>query len=100
MFFLMERRTPKSTHTDTLFPCTTRFLPSGAHEATGIGGIGPLSRRRFGQIAETGIPAGIARPRAPARRAMQEAGALARHGVFVAAGDEEDRKSTRLNSSH
>src|SRR3546814_12239319 len=37
VFFLMIRRPPRSTRTDTLFPCTTLFRSSLIHDnATGI----------------------------------------------------------------
>src|SRR3546814_14360373 len=94
-FFLMNPRPPRSTRTDTLFPYTTLFRsgreahggdsedrPSGAHvpgdEADGQGG----KRRQL-----------------QARQSAREVGALPRQ-QRTDRHEEEDRKSTRLNSSH
>src|SRR3546814_11905112 len=75
LFFLMIRRPPRSTRTDTLFPYTTLFRSIF---------------RIMSYIAE-----------AEAKGIKPVAGA----DVFIAEGDEAptrltDRKSTRLNSSH
>src|SRR3546814_12289709 len=72
-FFLMIRRPPRSTRTDTLFPYTTLFrsrFPSGRAD--------PFVQRHVpGQVA---------------------AGA---HALLALFGEcQQDRKSTRLNSSH
>src|SRR3546814_11112919 len=93
VFFLMIRRPPRSTRTDTLFPYTTLFRsnkvhascrytdtrrPAGAQHCARLGrlagGIGPVGRARI----QTDGP--NVRPLARNRAA--------------------DRKSTRLNSSH
>src|SRR3546814_20057953 len=99
-FFLIIRRLPTSTRTDTLFPYTTLFrsIDIGRVEK----GDAALERR-----LDEG-PAGvfIEHPVAPGRRAIGHAAeAEARH--FHAGGTETDlihggldRKSTRLNSSH
>src|SRR3546814_15832616 len=76
-FFLMIRRPPRSTRTDTLFPYTTLFRSER---------LQPHHVRR----TQVGLQAGLA-----------TAGTLI--GVDLAAldhGRDEDRKSTRLNSSH
>src|SRR3546814_13481822 len=88
-FFLMIRRPPRSTRTDTLFPYTTLFrsavgviladalLDLGAHlrDQQGSGG---LRHQRF------------------QRDAVDQVQRIQR----VALGLGQDRKSTRLNSSH
>src|SRR3546814_19903810 len=83
LFFLMFRRPPRSTRTDTLFPYTTRFRsPALAHptrETTMIGRN--FSRRHFLQGAAV-------------------AGAAAVAGPKLGWAAEGNRKSTRLNSSH
>src|SRR3546814_2204062 len=104
----MIRRPPRSTRTDTLFPYTTLFRSRGR-------GIDPLPRivrhrcrKRFQPFGRQPL---ILFPR-PATAALYadfawaiddqlgdvgriEEGAQRRHTMI-----EEDRKSTRLNSSH
>src|SRR3546814_14471739 len=95
--FLMIRRPPRSTRTDTLFPYTTLFRSLDAYARCW------LDRKRH----RNGLPRGDA--------AQNSSGVIAgktRGGDFVAvfrpplrdtieAGpDRKDRKSTRLNSSH
>src|SRR3546814_14977806 len=77
VFFLMIRRPPRSTRTDTLFPYTTLFRSTG---------------RRNPAL----------RAAAPARARSHPADAHADwHGVpEFPAVSAPDRKSTRLNSSH
>src|SRR3546814_13924361 len=83
VFFLMIRRPPRSTRTDTLFPYTTLFR-SGTCRHGGAAGrdhdrdrfrtrTRPATRSRRGGSVGRLHPVGPARP---------------------------DRKSTRLNSSH
>src|SRR3546814_14144635 len=77
-FFLIIRRPPRSTRTDTLFPYTTLFR--SRHDA---------DAEDFGRAAQ--------RPARPAVAARARAGGRARpHAGRTGA----DRKSTRLNSSH
>src|SRR3546814_11560091 len=100
-FFLMIRRPPRSTRTDTLFPYTTLFrsnplgLETAARER-------PLPRHDN---------ATVRRDRASQRRecaAHPDISAAAEdllHHMLRKTADanvesEEDRKSTRLNSSH
>src|SRR3546814_16737408 len=81
VFFLMIRRPPRSTRTDTLFPYTTLFR----------------SQQRAPPHAIRQIARGGDREHAERRRDRfdhQEA-----RGRFVGE-QEQDRKSTRLNSSH
>src|SRR3546814_11905294 len=72
VFFLMIRRPPRSTRTDTLFPYTTLFRSARGSSAR-------LRRLRGGRPAHRG--------RAP-------------EAVLGDPARREDRKSTRLNSSH
>src|SRR3546814_13924066 len=98
LFFLMIRRTPRSTRTDTLFPYTTLFRsPAFA----GTHGIQAISLTFFfcrdGQY--------IARCEALQRERGGEGGercVVVREDVPAQRGDPglQDRKSTRLNSSH
>src|SRR3546814_12833360 len=83
-FFLMIRRPPSSTLTDTLFPYTTLFRSEpvygqwapGTREARDLGRLrGLRGLHRLVQLAGE-----------PVRQRAQDRGA--------------DRKSTRLNSSH
>src|SRR3546814_19083309 len=92
-FFLMIRRPPRSTRTDTLFPNTTRFRSAVAAAAGGVAaaGAGRQAERAGRGGGGTGSGAGGAPGRvaaAPDRR------------VHPAVGRVGDRKSTRLNSSH
>src|SRR3712207_9256910 len=80
VFFLMIRRPPRST----LFPYTTLFR--SARPAGGRGSVA-VARGGTGEVA----PAGQLRP----DRAAADAGRARR-----VLGRREDRKSTRLNSSH
>src|SRR3546814_18750884 len=96
VLFLMIRRPPRSTRTDTLFPYTTLFRSTGNGAITGKALVehpgvrmvsftgGTASGRAIGVVAaQRLIPAAL------------ELGGKSPHIVF-----EEDRKSTRLNSSH
>src|SRR3546814_18641962 len=78
-FFLMIRRPPRSTRTDTLFPYTTLFRSGAA----------------VGQAGDAGAAS-------PHRRHREE-GRHRQHRIFAGeppGNDRPDRKSTRLNSSH
>src|SRR3546814_2685645 len=69
IFFLMIRRPPRSTRTDTLFPYTTLFRSAGA-----ISARQPVLSRRHGGAAGIDEPAAVADATAalPARRLYQE----------------------------
>src|SRR3546814_13973651 len=82
-FFLMIRRPPRSTRTDTLFPYTTLF------RSRRVPGGGPVPVLR---AAARPVPG--ARAPAPGRRG----GDRLRRGQRGL--PQQDRKSTRLNSSH
>src|SRR3546814_7993354 len=106
----MVRRPPRSTRIDTLFPYTTLFR-SRCHHAPK--GVLEITRQRKFEAAAGGVVEADRRfdprPRkADLRRQAQHpdlavAQRGARHQPPVAARrgiEEEDRKSTRLNSSH
>src|SRR3546814_4775647 len=126
-FFLMIRRPPRSTRTDTLFPYTTLFRST----APGAGGVGivrlsgprsaaiahevcggrPLRPRiarhvRFRDADGATIDDGIALYfRAPASYTGEDVVELQAHGSRAVLQQlvercQADRKSTRLNSSH
>src|SRR3546814_15020065 len=94
VFFLMIRRPPRSTRTDTLFPYTTLFRSSGevlavvrvqrGRPAIGLGGFGVAVGLQVGP-AQHPPALGVVRRLLHAR---------------LKRGDHADRKSTRLNSSH
>src|SRR5260221_9129916 len=75
----MIRRPPRST----LFPYTTLFRSDDEHFGAAL------------QIASRGVVAGLAQCPEDVRQADVEGGHARRIGLDV-----EDRKSTRLNSSH
>src|SRR3546814_21006254 len=88
-FFLMIRRPPRSTRTDTLFPYTTLFRS--------------LEHRLLDEVAVSAGPA----PLVPAGREQQRTAHLTRCsegdgdvGPHRQLLEQLDRKSTRLNSSH
>src|SRR3546814_10611804 len=105
----MIRRPPRSTRTDTLFPYTTLFRSRLDHGVDAIAiafGIGKTlehdDRRAFGNRDAVGAlieSLGLA-----ARRQRLGLGkgreAVDRLRGVEAAGQHQDRKSKRLNSSH
>src|SRR3546814_13971342 len=120
-FFLMIRRPPRSTRTDTLFPYTTLFRSNGSkpvllfvdmrkvllrrHSAqrsvrpVGPGMIGAAEGERIAPLltdqrhapVRTGV---VERPHIPVLAARND------HIGIQCRQITEDRKSTRLNSSH
>src|SRR3546814_16365125 len=86
-FFLMIRRPPRSTRTDTLFPYTTLFRSPEEPDEHGS------LRHRAGDRRDAAVAA---------LRPAHAAGAGSRTGGSRAAHQpaRRDRKSTRLNSSH
>src|SRR3546814_16499919 len=109
-FFLMIRRPPRSTRTDTLFPYTTLFRSNVREELAQL--PGPVLRpSRPGQAAPPDAEAVEAHSGPPAYRLpvvgkvvtglgeLSESGVRAR-GLTILAQPLADRKSTRLNSSH
>src|SRR3546814_11821128 len=83
-FFLMIRRPPRSTRTDTLFPYTTLFR--SANEQAVRDELAPHFEKLSFPVVQV----------APGQY-MKDSDALISH---YAAEASIDRKSTRLNSSH
>src|SRR3546814_12011940 len=85
VFFLIIRRPPRSTRTDTLFPYTTLFRSRRCR-----GGAEPLFARLSGRDRRGGADleaeAWLTIPKSRSHRALRLPW--------------QDRKSTRLNSSH
>src|SRR3546814_13115561 len=92
-FFLMIRRPPRSTRTDTLFPYTTLFRSGQIGHGGSVG--------RAGNRLASGLPTGEHLPMAEEDPAYPDAPPervdLADGMALVRV---RDRKSTRLNSSH
>src|SRR3546814_7832014 len=117
----MRRRPPDSTRTDTLFPSTTFFRSVQGLEAAGFAGVEALLERTERGI-ETAVEAEQEARAVETRARLQHLlqvevdGLLAEHrlagidrgqgmGQVLVGGTAdqhraEDRKSTRLNSSH
>src|SRR3546814_19874528 len=93
VFFLMIRRPPRSTRTDTLFPYTTLFR---SHRDDGDARI--LEQPRHG------VDGGLGGDRdelvADERRDREGGDGLAHARIVPRRSPHSDRKSTRLNSSH
>src|SRR3546814_1366398 len=120
-FFLMIRRPPRSTRTDTLFPYTTLFRSAGeARRTRRRAGPHRHRARRTGRPLSRLAAADAGHPVAPAQAARRPLMPGTLYGLGVGPGDPElitlkalrllreadlvaypaDRKSTRLNSSH
>src|SRR3546814_12185432 len=87
-FFLMIRRPPRSTRTDTLFPYTTLFRST--ETANTVAGRSDAECRLNGLPAPAGDR--LKHQPEPGEAICTIAGVLDRRSL--------DRKSTRLNSSH
>src|SRR3546814_18116586 len=98
VFFLMIRRPPRSTRTDTLFPYTTLFRAPPQGGARASGSDPGASRTRLDRGAPAPHHAHPAdrgdAPTATALAARRPRAAVRRNWASA------DRKSTRLNSSH
>src|SRR3546814_17797543 len=94
-FFLMIRRPPRSTRTDTLFPYTTRFRSVDGRPRDD--GIRCFLRSRGISLPE-GRDEGSSAP--DSVRALGERKARFFRESLQAGIEPSDRKSTRLNSSH
>src|SRR3546814_12232234 len=81
-FFLMRRRPPRSTRTDTLFPYTTLFRSGILERADHLLAVGHEVGRQVAAVELHAVD-------------DVEIG-----GERLRLLDGEDRKSTRLNSSH
>src|SRR3546814_14710797 len=106
-FFLMKRRPPRSTRTDTLFPYTTLFrsplVPHAGAEGAERDAFG-LSLRKRGRSMPALLPVPPSGTRAifnihdivrKKELCMSDSAEKVKKIVV-----EQDRKSTRLNSSH
>src|SRR3546814_17426358 len=100
-FLLMIRRPPISTRTHTLFPYTTLFRSLASAAAGGYQAIEEIAANRLSEFAVAWDHDTTAASRQNAIVRLQNDSFLIRK---LAEGEmatpEEDRKSTRLNSSH
>src|SRR3546814_13567488 len=94
VFFLMIRRSPRSTRTDTLFPYTTLLRSKDEPEVHGLVALMEIQASRL--RARSG-PSGEPILLLDQNRARWDH-LLIHRGL--AALERADRKSTRLNSSH
>src|SRR3546814_18801723 len=94
VFYLRIREPPRSTRTDTLFPYTSLFRsgrrPPGLLFRYRLGGN--VTGNSYADCDAGGGRADGGGQSGPCRRAAA--------GARGGGGDREDRKSTRLNSSH
>src|SRR3546814_12101636 len=100
----MIRRPPRSTRTDTLFPYTTLFRSPSEDRAPALPPRGALCGqlppgRLFHPIADSRFPQGFVLTGCGMALCLDESTATAMQAA-IAAGLDQDRKSTRLNSSH
>src|SRR3546814_6148272 len=105
----MIRRPPRSTRTDTLFPYTTLFR---SHLAERVAGVqrGRILHWVADHFLEVGHQAALARDDAALAGIGRRWGVEELHGCLrrvlgrsresAALRNEQDRKSTRLNSRH
>src|SRR3546814_13720866 len=91
-FFLMIRRPPRSTRTDTLFPYTTLFRSRLGPDP----GRGDRVQQRGGEVQRRGGGGDRAVLFREHHLIVAAVGCVGR----TLASDIGDRKSTRLNSSH
>src|SRR3546814_14316069 len=105
----MNRRPPRSTRTDTLFPYTTLFRSGHSTAGNGVRtrrspAILPLSTRNDDHADPVRLPALAERLEgAPAAAPPRAAASHRARGHLRGRGPARvvpDRKSTRLNSSH
>src|SRR3546814_18021239 len=97
----MIRRTPRSTRTDTLFPYTTLFR-SGRHVSTDLP-VSAIPVRYFAKALQKKVDHGSHFHRQTSAARPEDGDLLgfkAVGGFVVAQYRHQDRKSTRLNSSH
>src|SRR3546814_4976225 len=107
-FFLMIRRPPRSTRTDTLFPYTTLFRSDASRPADDAGGrrlLFDMGPGRPGGVFAGGWTGGhadaVSGAGAGRSAGLRSRGAGGRRAaVLRLEGPSADRKSTRLNSSH
>src|SRR3546814_11186072 len=102
LVFVMRRRPPKSTRTDTLFPYTTRFRSDGlVCRRLNIRSVGrpTAAHLHAGAPGTAGsVVAALPVPEFNTSSACFQIDLA--HFADLVARPGEDRKSTRLNSSH
>src|SRR3546814_4002172 len=104
-FFLMIRRPPRSTRTDTLFPYTTLFRSPAAAVAP-VAVADPIAGGETGAVEfkstlRMNLHTGQVDDKIQLSALKTIAGFLnAKGGTLLIGVSDEDRKSTRLNSSH
>src|SRR3546814_12400447 len=98
----MIRRPPRSTRTDTLFPYTTLFRSPGASIALAATGefrrVLQILVNLIGNAVRYAPPGSMVTVRAERHDAVAEITVIDRGKGLVP--EDQDRKSTRLNSSH
>src|SRR3546814_12479169 len=98
----MIRRPPGSTLTETLFPYTTRFRSLLLDEPSE--GLGPISVQAIGELIRKlrgmGVTIVLAEQNVHFCLGISEDAAVIDKGHIVYRDTIQDRKSTRLNSSH
>src|SRR3546814_19933679 len=104
-FFLMIRRPPRSTRTDTLFPYTTLFRSNGrfcsaATSFKDVLTLNPSNERAALSLALTQIALGNSYQATAQLDGLTETAKPGDIGLAYALAGQPDRKSTRLNSSH
>src|SRR3546814_18842024 len=101
-FFVMIRRPPRSTRTDTLFPYTTLFRSGGRILSSWLPDYGLVSDAVLCLLLMTAIGYAVAlnRKLAALRSTRGELEKLFADFAAATGQAEGDRKSTRLNSSH
>src|SRR3546814_14338218 len=96
VFFLMIRRPPRSTRTDTLFPYTTLFRSAPAGQRGRFGAERDHPERHGGARIDIAAVGG-------ADERIDLGGEIGRNHILardLRGREQGDRKSTRLNSSH
>src|SRR3546814_12152623 len=96
MFFLMIRRPPRSTRTDTLFPYTTLFRSDALNARYGFVSIDVVSIQPDSPQAETARGKFLSEH---THADFETRFFVDGQGAFYIRAN-GDRKSTRLNSSH
>src|SRR3546814_20749465 len=106
-FFLMRRRPPRPTLTDTLFPYTTLFRSGQAcrdrrEDAGTVEVLGHEIGSERDQKADQDLGAALLAivPADPGLSACDAPGHARAYGDAAECDPQEDRKSTRLNSSN
>src|SRR3546814_18901793 len=99
MCFLMIRRPPRSTRTDTLFPYTTLFRSPDANTSYRGASDMPDTLKDTAGMARDKVRA-AADLAAQKTASVREAASEKASAIYERSRTGRDRKSTRLNSSH